>query len=77
LFIFQKLGTGLRAAAKSQINLMMTESPGVKQAEGINYDRRYEFYKHFSKKLPFFAQANFFQTFIVILVFEKNANFSA
>jgi hypothetical protein len=30
----QTLGNGLRASAKSQINLMMTESPGLKQAEG-------------------------------------------
>ncbi len=34
-FLFQKLGNGLRAAAKSQINLVMSEVPGVKQAEGI------------------------------------------
>ncbi len=33
-FYFQKLGNGLRAAAKSQINLVMSEVPGVKQAEG-------------------------------------------
>jgi hypothetical protein len=33
-FLLQKLGNGLRAAAKSQINLVMSEVPGVKQAEG-------------------------------------------
>lgn len=29
------MGNGLRAAAKSQINLVMSETPGVKQAEGL------------------------------------------